>query len=257
MQNTKGSSNLTADLRILLEDQSDPKTRDWWEGYVKNSAPFLGVKMARIRSTVHQWHRAQISGRYDLDQQLEIALHLFGGKFTEEKLAGILFLQEILIPAGGVHCSNDLDKFAGLFTSRLIYDWNVCDWFSIKVLGSLLKREGTACAKGICTWHLAENLWQARSSLVAFVPVAGEGKFYPMIENSCKRIVQREERFAKTAVGWILRDISKVDQAFVDRVIRQNIKYFSPESLKNASKYFPPQEKNAYLKLRQDAQVNG
>jgi len=82
---------------MLLEDQSDPKTRDWWEGYVKNSTPFLGVKMAGIRSTLHQWHRTQIAGIYDLDQQLEIALHLFDGKYTEEKLAGIF------IPARNSH----------------------------------------------------------------------------------------------------------------------------------------------------------
>jgi hypothetical protein len=43
-------------INLLLE-KSDPKAKNWWEGYVKDRAPFLGVKMTDIRSIVHQWHK--------------------------------------------------------------------------------------------------------------------------------------------------------------------------------------------------------
>jgi 3-methyladenine DNA glycosylase AlkD len=58
-------------------------------------------------------------------------------------------------------------------------------------------------------------LWQSRASLVAFVPVAGKRDYYPLIETRRQYMIKRDERFAKTSVGWILRDISKYDQAFV------------------------------------------
>ena len=38
-----------AALQGLLCDKADPKTKDWWQGYVKQAAPFMGVKMADIR----------------------------------------------------------------------------------------------------------------------------------------------------------------------------------------------------------------
>lgn len=220
---------------------------------MKGSAPFLGVKMGDIRSILHQWHKAYIQKNLDLNQQFELALALFEGETTEEKLAGTLFLQEILMPAGAIKCTRDLARLEALFTNRSIYDWNVCDWFCVKVLGPLINRSGNSCAEGISKWRDAGNLWQARASLVAFVPVAEETEYYPHIERSCHTVIRREERFAKTAVGWILRDISRHDQAFVKRVVTENIGHFSVESLKNATKYFDSDEKKEFRRMLKEA----
>lgn len=239
----------------MLEMKADPKAKAWWEGYVKDCAPFLGVKMADIRTIVHQWHQDQVAGRFDAAQQVELALDLFEGQYTEEKLAGTLLLQEILLPMDAVNCSSDLNRMATLFTDGLIYDWNTCDWFSIKVLGTLNKMYAAACAERISAWHKAENLWQARASLVAFVPVAEKRDYYPLIEISCQCLIKRDERFAKTSVGWILRDISKYDQSLVEGVLRQHIEHFSVESLKNATKNFSPQDRSFYRNMLREAQT--
>ena len=53
--------------------------------------------------------------------------------------------------------------------------WNVCDWFCVKVLGSLVEMEGEACARAIAGWRRAENLWQRRAAGVAFVNLVGRG----------------------------------------------------------------------------------
>ena len=237
----------------LLSAKADPKAKAWWEGYVKESAPFLGVKMAEIRAIVQQWHQDEIADNLNLDQQVDLALTLFTGEYTEEKLAGTLFLQEILLPANAIQFDRDLNRFAALFQDNLIYDWNMCDWFCVKLLGDLIKKEGDSWAHGFAAWRDADNLWQARASLVAFVTVAENTTYYPLIEPSCQMLIQRPERFAKTAVGWILRDISKVDQAFVDRVVTQNIAHFSTESLKNATKYLSKEEQNHYRQLLKNA----
>jgi 3-methyladenine DNA glycosylase AlkD len=240
-------------LQRLLHENADPKTRDWWEGYVKGGVPFIGVKMAVIRSLLHQWHKEFVAEGLDADGQLELALALFHERYTEEKLAGTLFLQEILLPTGAIQCQGDVDRFADLFATGAIYDWNVCDWFCVKVLGPLIQKEGEPCAKRISAWRSAENLWQARASLVAFVKVAEDSAYYTMARESCQVLIRREERFAKTAVGWILRDISKHDESFVRGVIEENIEYFSVESLRNATKYFSQDEKSAYLRRLKDA----
>jgi len=243
-------------LRKELIKNGDPKTKAWWENYVKGSAPILGVKMATVRSIVHDWHRAFVAGNLGSEQQVDLAMALFRGEYTEDKLAGTLFLQEILLPADAVLCARESERFAELFTEGLIYDWNVCDWFCIKVLGPLIKKDGLGCAQTVSEWRNVENLWQARASLVAFVPVADKADYYPLVARSCQVVTRREERFAKTAVGWILRDISKHDRAFVEQVINENIRYFSRESLKNATKYFGKEEIAAYLLLMKDAQAS-
>lgn len=51
----------------------------------------------------------------------------------------------------------------------------------------------------------------------------------------------------KTAVGWILREVSKHDGSFVRNLIDENMKFFSTESLRNATKYFSKDERKTYL----------
>lgn len=250
MKMYKTYKNLLSDS--LLEE-TDPTSKKWWEGYVKQSAPFLGVKMADIRTIVYQWYKEYIVGNLYLEQQVDLALALFEGKYTEEKLAGIIFLQEILLPSDAIQCSSELERFGELFIKNRIYDWNVCDWFCVKVLGPLIKREGNPCATSISEWKAAQNLWQARASLVAFVPIAENDEYYGLIESACHTVIRRKERFAKTAVGWILRDISKHDQQFVERVLSENIRHFSTESLKNATKNFTKEDKEFYLQMVKNA----
>ena len=90
---------------------------------------------------------------------------------------------------------------------------------------------------------------------MAFVKVADRRAYYPMVEKSCQVLIRREERFAKTAVGWILRDISKHDEQFVRRVVEENIQHFSRESLKNATKYFSEDERDAAIQMLKHAQA--
>ncbi|RMH61154.1 MAG: hypothetical protein D6677_12395 [Calditrichaeota bacterium] len=53
-------------------------------------------------------------------------------------------------------------------------------------------------------------------------------------------------------LAWVLRDVSKHDQAFVRRFIKENIKHFSSESLKNATKYFEKEDLDYYRKMRRN-----
>jgi len=46
--------------------------------------------------------------------------------------------------------------------------------------------------------------------------------------------------------------VSKHDQAFVRRFIKENIKHFSSESLKNATKYFEKEDLDYYRKMRRN-----
>lgn len=235
-------------LRDLIEAQADPQVKSWWENYVKGSAPFLGVKMPGIRAALHQWHEQSIAGSLELDEQKGLALRLLREEYAEEKLAGILFLQEILLPAGSLNCKQDMDAFARIFSEGYIYDWNICDWFCVKVLGPLIERQGDPCAQAIASWHRAGILWQARASVVAFVNLVGGRDYDRLIADSCAVLIRRPERFAKTAVGWILRDISKHERRFVDQFIAGHLAHFSLESLRNATKYYAKEEKAPYIR---------
>jgi len=258
---TRGGPNpfepALASLRALLLQDADPDTQAWWDRYVKESAPFMGLKMSTTRKRVQEWHEARVAGWLDPDQQVDLALALFGGTFTEEKLAGTLFLAEILLPTSVIVCQRDLARFAELFAEGRIADWNVCDWFCVKVLGPLIQRYGVPCAREISAWRSAENLWQARASAVAFVRVADELAYRAMIEASCRDLIRREERFAQTAVGCVLREVSKHDDDFVRHFVSEHLSSFSAESLGNATKSLGKDERKHYRRLLKEAQAAG
>ena len=75
---------------------ADEAKRAWWDRYLKGEARFRGVSTADIRRLAGAWwtsHDGEALGPAD---QLETCLALLRCPMTEDKLAGILFFQEIL-----------------------------------------------------------------------------------------------------------------------------------------------------------------
>jgi 3-methyladenine DNA glycosylase AlkD len=164
--------------------------------------------------------------------------------YTEDKLAGVLFLQEILLPAGALNWHSDLPRFARLLDQGYIQDWSVCDWFCVKVLGPLVEQQGERCARAISKWREADGVWQRRASVVAFANLASRGDqnfpgFTEMVLDSCTHLLGSQERFAQTGVGWILRELSRSERGRVVGFVEANLNRLSREALKNATKYLP------------------
>ena len=234
-------------LQLRLNAHATAATREWWTKYLRGAASFRGVEMADVREAVHAWFRQERLGEYlSVGQQKELALMLLKVDYSEDKLAGILFFQEILLPARALDWRSDLPRFARLFEQGYICDWSTCDWFCVKVLGPLVEQQGEACARAISGWREANSMWQQRASVVAFANLAGEGDqhfldFTEMVLDNCTQLLGNRERFAQTGVGWILRELSRWDQGRIVEFIETNLDRFSREAVKNAVKYLPPE----------------
>lgn len=231
-------------LQARLDEAADPRTRTWWEKYMKGSARFRGVKMGDVRSALHAWYGEERLGELPPEARKEVALALFAYPHTEDKLAGILFLQEILLPAGEIDWQADLPRFAALFDGGHIGDWNVCDWFCVKVLGPLVAREGAACAQAIAGWQRGDTLWQRRAAAVAFVNLAAKGEanfpgFTQLVLDACAALVEDPARFAHTGAGWVLRELSVADPQAVDAFVAERIGQLTAEGVRYATAKFP------------------
>src|SRR5215211_5578666 len=88
-------------LQQRLNARATAATREWWTNYLRGAASFRGLKMEDIRTAVHAWFMEEQLGEYlSVAQQKDLALMLLEEDHTEDKLAGVLFLQEILLPEG-------------------------------------------------------------------------------------------------------------------------------------------------------------
>ncbi len=241
-------------LQLRLNVHATDDTREWWTKYLRGTASFRGVKMGDVRKAVHAWFKEERLGEHlSVGQQKDLALMLLKENYSEDKLAGILFLQEILLPAGALDWHSDLPRFARLFDEGYICDWSICDWFCVKVLGSLVERQGEGCARAISQWREANSVWQRRASVVAFANLAKDGDqnfpgFTEMVLENCTHLLGSQERFAQTGVGWVLRELSRSDGGRVKGFVEANLDRFSREALKNAIKYLPPEVKERLLR---------
>lgn len=241
------SNKLKEKLKFRIAKFADEKRKLWFENYIKHDTKYRGVEIPTIRAELKAWYKDENIDKLLLETQLDLALSFFEEEYAEDKLAGILLLQLYLY--NKFDYKDLLLRFESVFENGCIYDWSVCDWFCTRVLRQMIKANGRECAEAISKWHTANNVWQARCSVVAFTTLTKENKYTPLLLKSNAKLIKREERFAKTAVGWILRELSKVDKQIVVDFIAQNRQYFSRESHENAIKYFEKDEKKKMREL--------
>ncbi|MDE0481321.1 MAG: DNA alkylation repair protein [Candidatus Poribacteria bacterium] len=241
------NNKLKEKLQSRIDKFADEKRKLWFENYIKHDTKYRGVEIPTIRAELKDWYKHENIDKLPLDEQLDLALSFFEEEYAEDKLAGILFLQLYLY--NKFDYKKLLSRFETIFENGYIYDWSVCDWFCTRVLRQMIKANGRECAEAISEWHTANNVWQARCSVVAFTTLTKDNQYTSLLLKSNVKLIKREERFAKTAVGWILRELSKVDKQIVVDFIAEYRQYFSRESHENAIKYFDKNEKKKMREL--------
>lgn len=252
------SASSLARLQSALDEVSTEKTRAFWSRYLKGEAVFRGVPMAGVRKVVHAWWAEEGLGARSVSAQTKVALRLFEETPTEDKLSGVLALSEILLP----HLSDrNLPAFARLFARGHIADWNLCDWFSVKVLGKMLAHADAPedLARAISAWRSAQPLWQRRAACVAFVPHAKHGDeriggLTELVLQNADALAQDPARFAQTGAGWVLRELSLADRAAVVSFARAHAGRLSREGMRYIVEKMPAAEKKALLAAHANAQ---
>jgi len=243
-------TDLVQDLQARLGALVDPASHAWWERYLEGSAPFRGVRTDNIQAALRAWYeRPEVAGLGAVEA-LELALDLIRQPITEDKLAGMLYLREVVLSRRGVDWRAVLPAWAGLFADGALANRSACDWFALRVLGPTMQAAGRPCARAIAAWSRADNVWQQRASVVSFVDVARGGDenfrgFVRLALGVCGRVVRNPEPEAQNAVAWLLRELAVAEPAQVERFVFRNFSLMSPEAVRDATKKKPAARKGA------------
>lgn len=236
---------LVAEYQARLDAAASARSRAWWEKYLRGVIQFRGVGLPDNLRLLRAWRAERGLDGWPVERELELACSFFDAPCAEDKLAGVLYLQHYLV--GRLDWPILLAHIEDLFARELIFDWSLTDWLCMRVLAPLIERHRKPCAQAVLGWRDTGYLWQARAALVPFASHAAERDWYPGIRRAARVLIRRDERFAKTAVGWVLREISKHDLDFVRSFIDSGLAHFSRESLANALKYQPKTLRDEYL----------
>jgi len=215
--------------RVPLDPVADLKRR---------LARYRGAPIAKVRSCVRGWWTDHDFDKCPASIGKRIAIAMIEQRMIEDKLAGISILQDLL---GDQLRVTDLSSFAQLFEDGHLSDAVVVDWFTSKVLVTLLDRSAgrTDVAKQLAAWRNAETIWQRRAGCLAFVKLAPDGDaampgFVELVLVICATVVWSHERFDQTAVGWLLRELSRGNPSRVETFFRRYARLMSKECARHA-----------------------
>ena len=237
---------LLSKLSQKLQNNADPKTKQWFDNYLKGAIVYRGLKTPLVKTLVKQWHQEHNLSQCELSSQLELCLDLLAGSFAEDKFAGTLYIQLYLLKK--IDYQILLPKFDWLFQQGDFYDWSTTDWFCTRILDPLIIKNGMDAATVVASWQNSENLWQRRAAIVAFRKASLHPEYHPLIEQIIATLVKEQERFIQTGIGWVLSDMSKKYPTKVEALFRQYIQEFCKEVIDRHAKYLPCHQELKKLK---------
>lgn len=221
---------------------------------MRNEIPCRGVKLPSIKAVAAEWASANaLSGAVHGIDDRDLARSLFMAEYQEDKLAGMFYVHEVLQKKGLVGL-DWLDLFEQMYDQGYLYTWNTVDLFCIRVVRKMVEDFGDQAVAAISDWRFADNVWRARSSVVGLLCLSKKTEYRDIIWENCRVLICREERFAKTAVGWMMREIARWDEPHVKQFLEHFKKDMSLEATRNAAKHFSAAEKKKYVAMVKAAQ---
>ena len=228
----------TGDLDVRLGAAATARSLEFWTSLMKGEAVFRGVPRAGIRQACREVWEAHDLGSWPTEDLLGLAHHWFARTASEDKLAAVLMLAELMpdrLTLGHV------DALAHPLATGDVADWNVTDWYATKSLHRYLRdaRDLEDRAAAIAAWTQAERLWHRRAGVVAFVGLAPQADqlfdgFVDVVLDACAANLAHPERFAQTGPGWVLRELSRAVPERV-RAFVESHPEMSPEARRMAT----------------------
>ena len=219
-----------------LKIRSVPHKADWWNSYMKGEIRFVGTSIPEIRKLLIEKNSSEGLDHLPMNQQVSFVNGLMRSELAEHKLAAILYIQ--LFWLGNQKGTFLLSLISDWFDDRFIYDWNTSDCLCVKVLTPIVDSGDEKVIWTLNRWNRDPYLWKGRASLVPFARSKNIADHSKSIERFSDILIRREERFAKTAVGWVMREYSKVDEDFVHDFLSKHVKHTTWEVKRNALKYY-------------------
>lgn len=182
------------------------------QSYMKDIAPFLGVKTPERRTLVKK-----IARELDLptsDELAQTARALWKQEEREFHYAAFDLIQ--------IHIDIANKKFLEEHVEYLITHkswWDTVDGLGSAAVSPLTDKYG--CEKLIEKWNKSENIWLIRSAIQH-----QRGRKYEadnkLILRYCHEHADSQEFFIVKAIGWALRDMAKVSPRDVRNFLREH-----------------------------------
>ena len=235
----EAARSLTAALRKLGTQERAAREKQ----YLKSDLDFLGVTVPDIRRTVKAAAR-RYAGDLDREATVAWALALWREPVHERRIAAV----EVLTLGAGRLGARDLATVEQMI--REARTWALVDALASNVAGTIALRDGSAWQR-IDRWASDVDFWVRRSALLALLPPIRSGQpDLARFTAYAEPLLTEREFFIRKAIGWVLREISRRDPAWVAEWTGSHLSRLSGVTFTEAVRRLPAGEAERLRRLR-------
>jgi len=220
----------------LHSDKNRAKTNAWFfktgKGEYGEGDVFLGLTMPEQR---------KISKGFK-DLSLTDVTKLISSKYHEERMIALLILVQ-KYELGNKRIKKQIYNFYIKHRSR-VNNWDLIDVTTPNIVGDYLKKKDK---KILYTFARSKSLWERRMAILSTYTFIKHGMLQDTL-NISKILLSDEEDLIHKAVGWMLREVGKVDQSKLESFLRKNVRQIPRTTMRYAIERFPEKKRKAYLK---------
>jgi len=193
---------------------------------------FLGVKVPETRAVAKKYVDSSFS---DIQKLLDSKVH-------EHRLVSLLIL--VIQFDRGVEKTRKMIVDFYLKNTKHINNWDLVDLTADKILGAYLFDKDKSILYRLVN---SKDLWERRISVLATFHFIKNNEFKHSLKIAELLLKDKHDLIHK-AVGWMLREIGKRDQAVEKRFLKKHYKQMPRTMLRYAIERFDEKKRQFYMK---------
>jgi 3-methyladenine DNA glycosylase AlkD len=213
-------------LRTLLAAHAHPDQAGPMKRYMRDQFEYLGIKGPEFGPLLEAHIRSHgLPPIADLDTVLR-NLWALPQREYQYAATSLLSRYDAELPAGFIKTIEYL-----IVTKSW---WDTVDTIATGTLGTHFKRHAAMRARTLARWRKSDNFWLRRSCILFQLNYKSETDFALLCEIICENLGS-QEFFINKAIGWALRQYTRVDPEAVRRFVASTP--LSPLSAREALKW--------------------
>jgi len=239
-QNLHGGATVKMkDARRALKKVANPTKAQFAQRFFKTGKGeyaegdrFLGITVPSVRAIAVQFRELP---RGEVAKLLRSPWH-------EERLLALVLLV-CQFERGGPEVQEKIYRLY-LRSSRYINNWDLVDSSAPQIVGRYLEKRSRAVLYRMAR---SRNLWERRIAILATFHFIRREEFAPTLKIA-KILLKDDHDLIHKAVGWMLREVGKRDQAVEEKFLRLHAANMPRTMLRYAIEKFPPALRKHYLR---------
>jgi len=200
------------DLKALLTRNANPKLAPAMAHYMRDQFAYLGIKSPKLAELLREHYRDHgVPPLADLDRIVRDLWALPAREF-QYAATSLLGKLETKLPAVSIRTM----EFVMVTKSW----WDTVDSVCTGTLAVHFKRHPKVKEKYLAKWRNSKNFWLRRATILFQLNYKQDTDF-PLMQDIIRENLGSKEFFINKAIGWTLRQYSRVDAAAVRKFVAE------------------------------------